>query len=389
MSRLAHGARCGIGPGLQAVLLLSLIVVATSSACGGASTDASVNQPTSTPEPGVTTYSASPAPSSDASNATDDASGGSSGILVFQFGANDESVDLTLIDPDTGESTLWRQFDTASAGEDYELVDFPHVNVDVGDMNQMGTSLTRYVFSSDYGLAAVQTKIISSNGSRHVGWVSAEGEFVDVTASVNADQSDFADAPWDENPFFGRDGFFYWFDKNAGKFKRVSDADVEPGGAEVVTVQEAGAALGLADAKEDSDTDPQWYFRDVVYESEMGFYAPGSFSDWIDGKRYLAEDPVSVGVGTKTPDSEKPQLKSILPKTSRENWNPIASPDGERVVFLSRRPNEAGMILFVVPVAGGQPELIETDYDFMANASAASASGFNIGGRTRWILDWL
>jgi hypothetical protein len=343
-----------VGRGSSVVLLLMVLAV-IGGACGGGAADTSTSQPT-TAAAAVATE-----PAAQESASAEPTSDSPSGLVAFRFNAPWTSAELTLIDPVTGATTPWRTFDAASAGIDHiELPSFPQTLEVTG---LLGQSLTRNVFSPDYSRMAATTAN-DADGSEHVGWLTSDGEFVDVTAAVHAGQSDFADAPQDTGPSFGNDGLFYWYDKNESKFKRIDPSSLEPSAAEVISKDKVCRAFGLRNL----DDKEGRYVYSSVYVSDRGLYATmstGVFADWIDGERYLVEDyTIGVGKATASPTADAPPVKDVLPASNRTNWNPLASPGGDQFAFLSSNPNQAGTELFVVPVDGGDPTRVDTDYEF-------------------------
>lgn len=363
-----------IGRGSWAILLLVVLAV-FGGACGGGAGDATTSQPAATAAP-VTTQ-----PTVQESASAEPTSDSPSGIVAFFFdGDTSTSAELTLIDPSTGTATPWRTFDAESAGiPTLRLESFPQT-LEVA--NRLGLSIVRYVFSEDYSRMAA-TSVDSNDGSEHVGWLTTDGEFVDVTAAVNAGQSDFADAPQDTGPSFGKDDLFYWYDDNESKYKRIDPSgSLEPSAVEVISKDEVCGAFGLKNL----DDKKAQYVYDSVYVSDRGLYATGGFADWIDGKRYLDVDyGIGVGEATASPTADAPPVKEVLPSSNRANWNPIADPGGEQFAFLSSNPNQSGIELFIESINGGEPTRVDTDYDFTQTGSY----GTLLDSDSHPLLDWL
>ena len=77
-------------------------------------------------------------------------------------------------------------------------------------------------------------------------------------------------------------------------------------------------------------------------------------------------------------DERLPLIPSVR---ERKNWNPVLSPEGERVAFLSAlETGDKAVKLFTVSVDGGEPEKVETSYFFPENYSDSTIAVE--------ILDW-
>lgn len=353
-------------------LMLPLLIVFVT-ACG--STQSTT---TDAPTAAAAETSVTSAPTTTAVSSTSTTADTPSGIVAWL--SDDYTVELKLIDPDTGAVTPWRTFDAKAAGLGlFGLETFVRI---LALPSGMGRSVGRYCFSQDYSCVTA-----SSNG--HVGWITADGKFVDVTALVSPPQSDFADAPDDSSPVFGKDGMFYWWDRLARKFKRVDPSQLDPAGLETVSGNEVMDALGVAGVVGGTDR----YLSEGMYKSDKGLFADWGFSDWIDGETYLADrlgsgNPMSIVRGSTTPDPKEWQRTPVLPESQRHNWNPIASPDGERIAFFSRNANDLVTYeLFVVSRNGGDPVRVDTDcFDFITRAISA---GQAVDKDVRGLLDWL
>ena len=313
-----------------------------------------------------------------------------SGIVALPLYGSELIVELTLIDPDTGTATPWRTFDVSSAGISssglplLRLERFPQTVEDY--FGVLGHSMRRYVFSQDYSRIAA-TATAGDDGSWHVGWLTAGGAFVDVTAKVHAGQSDFADAPLDTGPSFGMDDLFYWYDKNESAYKRVDPSNIDPSAVEVVSKDEVFRAFGLKNLGGKEGRSAHY----AVYVSDRGLYATdGSvFADWIDGERYVTDGGPAIGVAvaTASPTADARKAKDIVPTSNRINWNPIVNPAGDLVAFLSSNRNQPAIELFVVPVSGGDPTRVDTSYDFVQSDQPLELYDEDPGVYT--LLDWL
>jgi hypothetical protein len=307
-----------------AMLAIALVLAGCNSARPSESSTGSPQEsrPATTPAPATITAKAEPA-----------AAAPPSGIVAIRLGepgSTASSVVLTLIDPETGSSRIWRQFE-------------PTGNAEIADGYNFAHRMQR-LFTPDYDRVAASRTL--ADGSQHVGWIDAQGRFTDVSAAIAPSKSDFSDATVHTNPQFGPDGMFYFFDTNASEIKKVKQSDLRPGA--VKTVRK-------------SDRDGYEVYANGHVELTFGPGYEGSYND-----------------GTSI------DLEKLVPATKRINWSPVASPDGKHVAFLSR-PSEQSMEgeLFTVPRKGGKPTRVSTDYVF----TPTSAGPFNSELR-RQLLDW-
>jgi hypothetical protein len=254
-----------------------------------------------------------------------------SGILAFRLDEDPgapPSVVLTLIDPETGSSRTWRKFESAGKAR---------IDMMTGSYSAyyQFAYLVRRMFSPDYSRVAAAE--VLPDGSQHVGWIDAAGAYVDVSAAIMPAKSDFSDLPAHRNPRFGADGMFYFLDIDSWEVKKVDPSDLRPGA--VKTVQKLSADKGIYGDK-------------------------GGFELYDSGKFWMSQG--DSGRAPEDPSAKPIDLKNLLPTSKRSGWNPVASPDGKHVAFLSVQPNSSDPTaeFFTVSRTGGTPVRVATDYAF-------------------------
>lgn len=293
------------------------------------------------------------------------------------------TITLTALDPTSGAATATRTFT------------FP---TDVTpNLNAGNPYFARQAFDPDLRrIAATQT--FPSDGSTHAGWVTATGQFVDVTAAVSGQQSDFSSAIKHTSPAFGADGSFYFLDSQTSEIKRISpEAAAAPETATPETVL--------------SETDSDFFvwpsgtvapcgacIPHVEYKTAGGAYGYGArVSDWLDDNTIVCtttDDHQIIVVapypgGTDVPSGRwgcgaDDTDRDLLPSTDRRNWNPISSPDGQTVAFISQAGvGESAPELFVISRNGGDPTKVTTSVSF-----ERTADGWLGSSNRLQLLDW-
>lgn len=273
------------------------------------------------------------------------------------------TVSLDCINPDTGEVQHLRTF----SSEDTLSCSLAQ--------NGLGRNavLARMHFNSDF--TQLTATLTLEDGSVHVGWIDESGKFTDVSAKVTVDAGDFGALTKHSNPCFGPGGYFYFRDSTNSNVqdKRVPLNNLTASAVE--TVVEDAKIFGnpplhiLPDGTVGEAENFWWYY----YDKNMEYPAyRGDFSDWISPSECVGTDDGMIYKYTLSGDddnldswySDKTELVPNI--KGRINGNPAVSPDGTKVAFLSelndgtdRRP-----YLYIVPVAGGNPVKVSTNYMF-------------------------
>jgi hypothetical protein len=74
----------------------------------------------------------------------------------------------------------------------------------------------------------------------------------------------------------------------------------------------------------------------------------------------------------------------LLPDADRKNWNPVASPDGQAVAFISATSSgDSPAELFTVGRQGGEPAKLTTSYAFQRSEKGIVGSSNRLQ-----LLDW-
>lgn len=299
-----------------------------------------------------------------------------SGILVLQtensYYDSSYLVNLSLIDPATGGIRNWAQFKEVDGACPTTLIEY------------RGTAyFTQRQFSPNYNcIAATKT---NSDGSVYAGWITKDGEFVNVTSSINSDQTDFSDPPRNSYPQFDATGMFYFLDMNEGVIKKVDPGSLSPDSA--IIVAELKDSEDCFYLYPDGQVQCYWTLSpSSCFRNTENGVATNGVQDIIDNTTLLymkdlygAKDLSQIY--TCINEEAAPQT-ALLPKTTTMLvWDPISSADGQKVAFLSisssskETPN-----LFIVSRDGGDPVSVSTDFVFI--------SSFMNSAPKLQLLDW-
>ena len=115
-----------------------------------------------------------------------------------------------------------------------------------------------------------------------------------------------------------------------------------------------------------------WYYYDESMEYPA---ASGDFNDWISPFECVGIDDNMIYKYILNGDDSRPfgsdwysDKTELIPDIDgRKNMNPVVSPDGTKVAFLSALTTgtDESPYLYIVPVDGGNPIKISTDYIFV------------------------
>lgn len=181
---------------------------------------------------------------------------------------------------------------------------------------------------------------VFDNNERHAGWVDYNGEFFDVTTSINAVQESSFSNP---NPiiqsFLGFQGdqfaFYEESSQNDRRHYYVPTNDVSNGTVREVDIND-------------------WYFNEAFVSAARDEFYP---TTWVDENTCIADIYDNVGCPQSVcVDIETGEMTHYLPDSERYNWSGVLSPDGITVAFLSVPQRADGVVeLYTVPLSGGEP----------------------------------
>lgn len=271
------------------------------------------------------------------------------------------TVRLDTIDPETGEVTHLRTFSSKETRSC--TASFSNSNPKKCFDSSL-TRMTAYVNMED--------------GSEHVGWIDEDGKFTDVSAMVTDDTGDFGALTKHNSPCFGPGDYFYFMDSTNTNVavKRVPLSDLTPSAVEVIldNVTWKGAVMNPLPDGSVVDSMFQWQY----YDEEMLYPAVWSAChDWISptecvgtlsttSSRGMIYKFTLTGKTTGISDWYSDKTALVPNIKDRYNWDPVVSPDKSQVAFLSKLTTgtDQSGYLFIVPVNGGDPVQVPTEYTF-------------------------
>lgn len=291
-----------------------------------------------------------------------------SGIVIMHSDTDSRyqcyNVQLTAIDPSTGDTTGIRTFATNG-------IEGMHIQISTAPPRQMKAQ------GFDSSLERVAARRKMPDGASHVGWIDLDGNFFDVSEKISEQSSDFGGLVKHTNPIFGPNDYFYFSidiggpGRNEMSICRVSLSTITPENVEVVDDSADG---------NDFLVHPDGSVKSIsstIYSDEtMSYAANGNhLMDWVsenqfvgsikkDYRLYLHEAAESADDSLfNNSISQTPITPDIL---DRVNFSAVVSPDKLEVAFLSylSTGTDQSPSLFVVPVTGGEPAKIGSDYSF-------------------------
>lgn len=287
------------------------------------------------------------------------------------------TAELDSIDPDTGAVQHIRTFSSEDT----------HSCSAVLNGSRSTSRRARMDFSAD--LSKLAATVTLEDGSIHVGWIDENGNFTDVTQKVTVDAGDFGALTKHSNPCFGPDNYFYFRD-----LTNSSTSGFSTHGAQIKRVPLNNLTTSAVETMVDDDPWP----GTIIYPLPDGSVDTGGYWDYYDetmtyparrdGDYMIDWLSPNEGVGThRTADTDMiykytlsgvndifewyDELIPLVPSISgRTNWNPVVSPDASKVVFLSKLTTgtDTSPYLYIVPIDGGNPVKVSTDYTFDNNS---------------------
>ena len=260
-------------------------------------------------------------------------------------------VNIYSLDPETGVSTMVRSF-----------------NYEPFDHFQDGAQpwiIFNWGFDENYERLAIDTT--ASDGSSHVGWIDEAGNYTDVTELTMGEQSDFSGLPYQVKGTFGPDGYFYYYEKDNQPY-RVPIDNLTPDAVEKVDQYLQLYPDGTVYCAQAGDIAGEQY-TDASLSQRLDTYWP--LGTWLKDDSFVELDNYSYNKYTIHKVHGDGSKEDFIPDVDdRWNYNPVASPDGSQVAFLSSiRTNSTGVdhsaYVFVVPSKGGDPKKVSDDLSFI------------------------
>ena len=277
---------------------------------------------------------------------------------------------LNLINMNTGEAKTLRTFSSEETHSCSELNDFHN-----------GTPRSKMSFTPDF--SKMVAALTLEDGSEHVGWIDESGHFTDVSAKITKPVGDFGALITHIDACFSLDGkYFFFMDETNGKkqVKRVPLDNLIPDAVELMI--EKAVTMGLNPYPDNTIEDGSiWYY----YDANMRY--PARFDrcyDWISEKECVGTGTTGINddnifkyvlsgvkeLGSYNVAGWSSSMTSLVESVEgRKNWNPVVSPQKDKVAFFSKmtKGTDQSTYLFVVPISGGNPTKIATSFSFSNN----------------------
>lgn len=254
------------------------------------------------------------------------------GIVVAS--EDDGTIEIGMIDPTDGSYSTENNF---NVGDFAKGPNEPDVTTAVGFSMVVAPDRTRVM---------AQRKV---NGDFHTGWITAAGDFVDVTAPNLGQRSDFSGAISSFGVGFDRQGnFHYGVDKG-------DSTEIWSLPAGQTTSPTLVATVGLLTVyRFDADGALQFALDDTC----DGFAAYSWMGDW-----YLSTDGTQIYRGPRIP-AVGPcggEGSPLLPETNTATVaDPVASPDLSEVAIIYTNSDTTKSIYIISADGSGEPRKINT-----------------------------
>lgn len=301
--------------------------------------------------------------------------GGISGLIIMTAsnqplpnGSLSGVCNLSSFDPESGETKLISQFQFKSSSD-----------ITYFWMDTMSSGY--YQFDSTYSRMATK-KYLTATGEEHAGWLTADGEFFDVTEAIGWDrQSDFDDPVRSISMGFTDSDLFIFSMEDPDDYTKTAYYSVPISDVTVDSVQECRVSACSEYIVENYSE----YYTKLLWEY-------GKPTSWVDGthciltpKRGLPGNPIASVIL----DTESGAFTEYIPGDSRNNWNGHISPDGTRIAFTSVPKNGSEKPdIFIVSIDGGNPTRV-AEHDFiLAGADPDFGSGIATYADCTILLDW-
>ena len=239
-------------------------------------------------------------------------------------------VEVGVINPDDGSYAVENKF---------EIGDFAKGPNEPDVTSAIGFSM---VLAPDRTRIMAQRKV---DGDFHTGWITANGDFVDVTAATLGQRSDFSGPISSFGVGFNSQGsFFYGVRKDGG----TEIWSLPPGQTTGQTLVDTVDLLTTYRFGADGD------LQFALQETCDDFRA----SSWM-GTWYLYSSGTQIFRAPRVPQAGPCHVdgQPLLPSTnSAPVFDPVASPDLSKVAFTYQNPDSTRAIYIVAADGSGQPQ---------------------------------
>ena len=215
--------------------------------------------------------------------------------------------------------------------------DFNLNNVGLLDDTAHSARQFRNMVSPDRKRLAVQSTV---DGDRHAGWIDATGNFTDVTADIYGKRSNFS-GPIESTPLgFDGQGKFYYEKVRDQRIVGIWSLPPDATSGPTLVDEGDGYIAAIEEVATLNDDLVQLFGRENVYD----------MYSWLGNDFFAVNKAAQID---RT--SSAGNTIGLLPENSdRAVSEPIPSPDGTQVVFLSDKD------LYVVDADGGaQPKKLD------------------------------
>lgn len=261
---------------------------------------------------------------------------------------NTSTVQINQIDPETGDVKPYRKFST---------VETMSCTIDFYGSDKI---VIRSRFNEDFTKLTATKRL--TDITHHIGWIDEGGYFTDVSEMIQPN-TDFGDVVDHALPSFWGN-YIYYIDRAKRTVNRVPLDNLTYEAVEIMATDIILPSIGYVyqicpDGSLSSDAR-------VYYDETMSSAADlSTLGDWISSDSYIGIDNGLICLFEKN-ESEFVKTADLIPeRVGRKNRNPVVSPDREKVAFISVLNGEEG--LFTVSIKGGEPQKVQTDYNFEVN----------------------
>lgn len=273
-------------------------------------------------------------------------------MTVVNETAGTHLITLSCVDPEAGSTREVSHFSFGYLGDNL----YPTANSLDANFGEGYYTTRREWFDDDLDRMAANHRDMAS-GECHAGWFDETGEFFDVTEALGLEAKSDFDSPTMHCAIrFSEDGYFVYkslVESGSGthwEFYRVPLSNLTAEAIETgISMPGAGETYAKGDLR----------FSDYDSSSEKFLL------NTTDKISYLCE---AGGENQQT----------YVPGTNRLSWNGVFSPDGASVAFMSMPKNGGAVDIYTMPLAGGDPVKVTTDFTFAEQLDCEK--GYYVGG---------